>query len=421
MAEADLETPTAAPGELMLDPFGYMPDVASRIGGLGGPTPSPDHSYVFHTPYVEAAPGRAHFTLDISGLSAKRGTLILRVHMLRMEEGAHATLVNSDRILLNRLVAHGGRATLRFEGFRGMSFALVGLIKDDTDASAHSAVVTLDRPADPGDHSDVLIEPDSTVYGTKAVRPSPILMVVEPPRLAAPVSQPATAAQLDERAFRDALRQLGPVEGGPADQWQAAYVFQVLQRYGLARAGARGVGFGVERSPIPAALAGLGVEILATDIGPPGQVDEPASLAQLARPALCDADGFARNVHHRDLWLAPIPADIVNFDFCWSIGAADRLGSVTAGIAFVEEAMNCLRPGGFAVHTFGFDPAGAARVIAGGRVPPFVRPDIERLALNLVSRGHEIAQIRIDDPIARKRKAPLPAFGLIARKATVTL
>lgn len=414
--------PAAGAGEMLLDPFGYLPHIASRLEGLGGSTPGHDFTYVFHTSYVEVAPGPAHFTVSFTGLRAKRGTVTLRVHMLRMEEGAHATLVSSERIRVNRLVAYNGLMSVRFEGFRGMHFAFVATISEDSDATADGVTVTLDRPVTTDIVDDeVAIEAKSTAYGTKAVRPAARLVALGTPRLAEPASQIGTTAQLAEPAFREAATRLGPIAGTSADEWQAAYVYQALKRYGMIEAGARGVGFGVEDGPLPAVLAAAGVTVLATDIGAPAQegADADAALAHLARPTLCDAASFARNVTRRDIWLSPIPRDLVNYDFLWSIGAADRLGTIAAGLAFIEEAMICLRPGGLAVHTVAFDPDGARQVVDGGRTPPFVRPDLERLALNLVSRGHEVAQIRIDNPFVRGRRGDrmLPAFGLIARRA----
>lgn len=422
MAEADLERPAQGPGELLIDPFGYMPDAASRIAGLGGEVVGADRTYLFHTPYVAVAPGPAHFSVAFAGLRAKRGTISLRVHMLRPEPGSHATLVNSEHIRVNRLVANEGRASLRFEGFRGMTFAFVATISEDSDAAADAIAVTLDRPADPNaiDEDEVAVEAHGTAYGSKAIRPAARLLAVEPPRLAQPTSQAATQAQLAEPIFRQTLRLLGGVAGDAAHQWQVAYVYQALQRYGLLQPGARGVGFAVARGVLPAALAAAGAEILATD--PVGSIegDDPAALALLERPVLCDPARFADSVSHRAISLDAIPRSIVNFDFLWSVGAAERLGTVAAGLAFVEQAMTCLRPGGLAVHTFAFDPAGAGRVVDGGRAPPFLLPDLERLALNLVSRGHEVAQIRVDNPLARASAgAVLPAFGLIARKAQV--
>ena len=84
--------------------------------------------------------------------------------------------------------------------------------------------------------------------------------------------------------------------------------------------------------------------------------------------------------------------------------------------------MTCLRPGGVAVHTVAYDIAARGLVGDGGRDAPFGRPDIERLALNLISREHEVAQVRIDeDKALTESRAGSPSsrsiFGIIVRKA----
>ena len=101
------------PTELVLDPFAYQPGIASKIKGLGGHAAGHDPDYVLHTPYVEVAEGPAQFSVRFRGLTAKKGTLVLRVHMLGREEGARARLANAERIALNRLIQHGSEATIR--------------------------------------------------------------------------------------------------------------------------------------------------------------------------------------------------------------------------------------------------------------------------------------------------------------------
>lgn len=89
--------------------------------------------------------------------------------------------------------------------------------------------------------------------------------------------------------------------------------------------------------------------------------------------------------------------------------------------------MACLRPGGLAVHTFGYDLAPSGRSIPSTRRVMMQQGDIERIALLLVSRGHEVAQFKIDasDPIltpgadvdAEHRAMDHTMVGLIARRA----
>ena len=156
---------TQGPGALELDPFGYHPGMMSCIVGLGGDAPAYSPDYAFHTPYVEAAPGPAGFTVHFDGLAAKNGTLVLRVHMLSIEPGSRSRLVNSEWISLGRLIQEGGEISISFEGFHNVTFALVGLIAGNTDAGARGLRVTLDHPADHTAKPEIVAEAKSTQYG----------------------------------------------------------------------------------------------------------------------------------------------------------------------------------------------------------------------------------------------------------------
>jgi hypothetical protein len=124
-----------------------------------------------------------------------------------------------------------------------------------------------------------------------------------------------------------------------------------------------------------------------------------------------------------------IPADLVNFDFLWSARVNEMLFSVAASAKFVEDAMTCLRPGGIAVHTFSYDLAPSGRKTPSTDRILLQQGDIERIALLLVSRGHEVAQFKIDatDPVltpgaavdAEHRAMDHSMVGLIARKANL--
>lgn len=424
MAEGDVEGAVAAPEPLQLDPFGFMVGISSRVTGLGGNSPGHDPDYVFHTPYVEAARGPAQFMVHFQGLTAKRGTLILRVNMLPDEPGANARMINSDRIQLNRLVKQDGVTTIRFEGFRGVTYALVGMMAGDTDAAAAALSVTLDRPADGVDRGKVLAEARSTEYGKDAARQVVHLVSLNRPTLANPVSQFCTPAQLGEPAYAEWAARLR-IGGVPNDaHWRQVYVMQVLHRYAMLKDGARGIGFGASGGPLPAAIAAFGPSVTATD--PPAADAEPDDAREeLRRPAICDDACFDRRVAFQWADPAAIPDDLVNFDFLWSVGVADGIGTIADGLGFIERSLDCLRPGALAVHAFAFSRVARARPDPAVR---FRQGDIEQLALTLISRGHEVAQIKTggDDAVgddhahAVRRAAPAAedtSFGIIIRKA----
>jgi hypothetical protein len=445
--DAGQETPVEESGSLTLDPFSFLPGVASRVAGLGGNAPGHDPTYVFHTPYVKAGPGRVTATIRFDGLVAKRGTLVLRIHVLPSEEGARAQMVNSERILLNRLLTQGGEVSINFEAFRDMTYAVLGQIPDNTDAYADNLTVRFDSQQDRYAGRAAFAEARSTTFGSDKLRPTARLISLEPATLAQPVSQMCTAAQLDEPVCRDWGRRLGEPKARDRRLWERAYVLQVLTLYGMLEPDARGIGFGVEDGGLPALMAAAGVSVtVANSAGPFGGGDaavgnegigDEGVAQRLLRPEICDERVFAEKVNFRSVDLTDIPHDLVNFDFSWSSSVSSTLGSVAAGQAFIEHAMECLRPNGIAVHVFDFDPTVIEQTVPSG-APYWRRREVEQAALGLISRGHEVAEVKLVlGPQKPRRRGWLStsggahldgddgqsvtSFGLIARKAPAPL
>ena len=428
-----------AGGLLNLDPFAYLPGVASKIGGLGGNAPGHDGSYVFHTHYVPVSRGNATFTARFSGLTGKRGTLFISIHMLATEAGAQVRLVASERILMNRLVQRGGEASIRFEGYNDVHYAFLGAIVDATDAEAHGLTVTLDLAEADAEYDGPPIEARNTAYGTDAMRPRPHLLSLDAPTIAAPVSQACTPAQFAEPAFATWAKPLKLDAVRSRRNWAFAYVIQVLRLYGLLQPGARGVGFGVHDEPVPAFLAANGVSTVATDRGPGHELSagEANALREALRvPGIADAAAFDAHVAFRSADPAAIPRDLVNFDFAWSIDAASRLGSIMAALNFLRGSIRCLRPGGLAVHVMDYDlRTGGAAPIETPEITLLRRNDLEQVAVDLISLGHEVAQIKIEsgklrwrqhvdlpgdaapEVLAATANVPGTAFGIVVRRA----
>jgi hypothetical protein len=433
------EKPVEDSGSQTLDPFSFLPGVASRVAGLGGDAPGHDPTYVFHTPYVKAGPGRVTATIRFKGLVAKRGTLLLRIHVLPSEEGARAQMVNSERILLNRLLTMDGEVTLQFEAYRDMTYAVLGQIPDNTDAYAEGLTVVFEHQPQRFPDRTVFAEARSTAFGSDNLRPTARLISMERATLAQPVSQMCTAGQFDEPVYRKWIGRLGEPAERDRAVWEQAYVLQVLTLYGMLEANARGIGFGVEEGGLPAVMAAAGVTVtVAQGAGPEEQMDADDRLARrLLRPGICDEATFARKVDVRSIDLADIPHDLVNYDFTWSSSVSSKLGSVAAGLTFVDQAMDCLRPNGIAVHVFDFDPTVTEQTVAVGSTY-WRRREVEQAALGLISRGHEVAEIKLVPAQTKKRGRDRAAaaeavyveslggnavtsFGLIARKAPAPL
>jgi hypothetical protein len=441
--EAAIETGEQTPVEdsesQTLDPFSFLPGVASRVSGLGGNAPGHDPTYVFHTPYVKAGPGRVTATIRFEGLVAKRGTLVLRIHVLPSEEGARAQMVNSERIMLNRLLTQDGEVTLQFEAYRDMTYAVLGQIPDNTDAYAEGLTVRFEHQPQRFAGRTVFAEARSTTFGSDKLRPTARLISMERATLAQPVSQMCTAGQFDEPVYRKWLGRLGEASARDRGLWEQAYVLQVLTLYGMLEADARGIGFGVEDGALPAVMAATDIAVTVAGAGSPdGQAGGGDEVARrLLRPGICDETVFGRRVDVRSIDLADIPHDLVNYDFAWSSSVSSKLGSVAAGLTFIEQAMECLRPNGIAVHVFDFDPAVIEQTVASPS-PHWRRREVEQAALGLISRGHEVAEIKLVPGKVKGRGRDrasaseaiyvdslaghaVTSFGLIARKAPAPL
>ncbi len=204
--------------------------------------------------------------------------------------------------------------------------------------------------------------------------------------------------------YADWAVRLGGVPVLHRGHWEHIMIARTLSTAGLVGAGARGVGFGVGREPLPAYFAAQGCSIVATDLAETDDRSETwAAGGQLAsrvedllRPELCDAKTLRAAVELRRVDMTAIPADLNGFDFCWSACALEHLGTIDAGTRFVEQAMSCLRPGGLAVHTTEFNVSSDDETVESGHTVVLRRQDIERLAQRLEAAGHSVAPRLID-------------------------
>jgi 2-polyprenyl-3-methyl-5-hydroxy-6-metoxy-1,4-benzoquinol methylase len=183
--------------------------------------------------------------------------------------------------------------------------------------------------------------------------------------------------------------------------WELAYVLQAIHDGGHIRAGARGLGFGCGIEVIPSYLAAHGAEVTVTDL-PPAEAEAKGwaatdqhalSLASAFHPHLVDRETFDRLVSLRYLDMTAIPADLQNYDFCWSVCALEHLGSIQNGLDFIENSLRTLRPGGVAVHTTEFNIRSDVPTIDNWPTVLFQRQHFEALAARLAAAGHTVAPL----------------------------
>ncbi|HEX7941645.1 MAG TPA: class I SAM-dependent methyltransferase [Gemmatimonadaceae bacterium] len=212
------------------------------------------------------------------------------------------------------------------------------------------------------------------------------------------VSSLCTAELLASDAFRFWIATIKEEWHFHRKLWEWAYICQALYERGLLNDGKRGVAFAVGRESLPALFASYGCTIVATDLA----ADDPRAtgwatsgewartLAELNRLGLCPEPLFRERVSFRPVDMNHIPADLRDFDFSWSSCSFEHCGSLELGAAFLINQMDCLRPGGVAVHTTEFNLTSNTRTVRTGRTVIYRRRDIEDIVRQLRGLGHAV-------------------------------
>lgn len=233
-------------------------------------------------------------------------------------------------------------------------------------------------------------------------------------------SKPSTQADIESDWAAYWLAQLKIPRIFHRKLWELAYVLQALWERNMIAEGRRGLGFGCGREPIPSYLASKGIHLTVTDIEPEdaqskGWMDtnqHSTSIDALFMPHLIDQSTFDQNVKLRYVDMNAIPTDLANYDFCWSICSFEHLGSIEKGLAFVENSLATLRPGGVAIHTTEFNFLNDHETIDNWPTVLFQRRHFTELADRLRRKGHSVADLDFnvgDKPL--DKFIDVPPFG----------
>jgi len=403
--------PTGEPGDadgprvVIADPFAFWPGRSSRVAGLGGgrvgQRADDDPGYVFHTAYHALPAGPVTGALRFRGLAADAGTLSVGVNALAPDGSAERVSDRSFR--LGELARADEPARFGFEALPDHRYAVLGNVYDPATACASGLDLTLECGGRTAEDA-ALADARAPMAARRHFRRAAAMLGDTPATLADPVSQTCTAAQFDEPEYARWLDRLHLPLHRHRKQWEYVYILRALERYGALFDGARGLGFGVGREPLPALMAAMGCLVTATDLdgadaratGWTGTDQHSGGPDQLRRPDICADALFDERVAFRAVDMTRIPPDLTGYDFAWSSCALEHLGSIEAGLAFVRRSLECLRPGGIAVHTTELNCVSDADTVTAGDTVLFRRRDLDRLAIELVSRGHGVAQLKYD-------------------------
>lgn len=178
--------------------------------------------------------------------------------------------------------------------------------------------------------------------------------------------------------------------------WEWAAIMRALQAAGMLQPGKRGLGFGIGTEPTVAAFAAKGVDVVATDLAigdarTANWGEHALTLESLKHPDICPDDVLAERATVRAVDMTAIDNDLRGFDFVWSCCAFEHLGSIDAGLEFVERSMDCLAPGGIAIHTTEFNIDSDDDTVTQGGTVAFRSRDMLELSRRLSRSGHTMA------------------------------
>lgn len=179
--------------------------------------------------------------------------------------------------------------------------------------------------------------------------------------------------------------------------WEYIFIQHHAFRLDAVGEGRRAIGFGVGTEPLPSAFAQHGTQVIATDI--PFTADHQAmsqdaylAHAMINLPSIhLDREQFGDKVTFDICDMNAIGEDIKDFDFCWSSGSLQQLGSIRKGREFIINSVEkVLKPGGVAIHTTEFNLSSNEDTEDRSDVVLFRRRDIDSLIKYLKRRGHEV-------------------------------
>jgi len=388
----------------LLEPFAYWPGQSSALVPGAGTDPSIAPGYAFHTKYVPSSGGTIRFEVKLKNLVATRGKLLLHVNVIddRFVDGSLSPKIRE--FSLPALAASGETMEISILGQYCYSYALLGLVTADSDGHADGVEISV-RGGDSSDAMEVRL--NKARHEFLAAPGDGILahyIVDAPATMATPISQMCTAPQMTEPTYLEWCRRLGSEPTSHRKQWEFIFILRALEYYGALREGSRGLGFGVGIEPLSSLFAAIGCDIMATDLPPD---DERAlvwdnsnqlgsHIERIYHPHLCDRDRFFEKVSFRTVDMNAIPPELTDYDFTWSSCAYEHLGSIEKGLAFFENSLKCLRPGGIAVHTTELNLSSNDDTLDNRGTVIFRRRDFETLTRRLVEQGHEVIPITFD-------------------------
>lgn len=228
--------------------------------------------------------------------------------------------------------------------------------------------------------------------------------IPDQPEIRPLTSKVATQKDLESDWSRYWVKKLGLKVSYNRKMWEYAFLLQSLYSAGMLKPGRRGLGLGCGNEPIPSYLTAQGCDIVAGD--KPEGADESiwrqvgtytATLDSLHWGNIISKEEFAKRCRIEYLDMNKLPEKLFGqFDFCWSVCAVEHIGGIEAGLAFLRDSLNLLKPGGVSIHTTEFNYMNIPKDFDTKGLCFFKREHFIRLAEAVKILGCEVASLDFD-------------------------
>jgi hypothetical protein len=232
--------------------------------------------------------------------------------------------------------------------------------------------------------------------------------------------RPVTQGDIETRWFRYWCEQLKERPRYHRKLWEFAYIMQALHAAGALKPGAKVLVLGGDYQPAPSYLAAKGAEVVVaqhTDEALPGPAGDSLYFDNLASQKV-----FDKLVTRRVVDLSALPSDLKDFDACVCIAAANRRGSISAGLDFMRGLTERVKPGGLAVCIADFNYSDDAQTLDNWGSVLFQRRHFEEVAAAWKAEGQEVTPLDFNvGYMALDRFIDIPPFDVSRTQAQVGL
>lgn len=208
-----------------------------------------------------------------------------------------------------------------------------------------------------------------------------------------PDSQLVSASQIYEDSFQYWRDQLGWGLNLDRKVWEYTYIVNAISKYFGKLDGLHGLGFGVGVEKIPSLLVKHGCTLTVTDYVPESNKSkgwESTKIDDLIFTEILDEDTLRKSAKFIEVDMNDIPDSLSGYDFLWSTGSLEHIGSRKHGLDFIKSSLKCLKSGGYAIHTTEFTITSKTKGFDSPDLNFYCQNDIENLALELIECGHRI-------------------------------